>query len=384
MSMSVIALYENVDQAKSTVKELKNADISRSNIDFIKNADEDHQGFFKGLFSDADSDQAEAKKSLKKLQKIGIQREEAERYAAGVRDGCSLIIVHSDDSRKIERARQIMNRYALSDVDDRYGSGRSSTLEESQAGATSSASSSAGSSSGVGAGAATGSEVGLTNAGPSGKKLQAAEEELKVGKREVETGGVRASTRVKETPVEENINLREEKVDVQRRKVDRAVDSGDHIFEEESVEFTERHEEPVVSKETHVTEEVVINQEVEEHTETIRETVRSQEIDIEELSARGNTGRYAQFKGDFDRHYTTNYAGSGHSKEEYELGYRYGMALAEHGNHRNRKWDDVEAHARKGWETRNKGTWNDFRDSIRYGWDRIRGEEEGRRPTSGM
>src|SRR5690554_4591238 len=102
MSMSVIALYENVDQAKSKVKELKNADIKGSNIDFIKNADEDHQGFFKGLFSDTDSDQAEAKKSLKKLQNIGIQREEAERFAAGVRDGCSLIIVHSDDSRKIE------------------------------------------------------------------------------------------------------------------------------------------------------------------------------------------------------------------------------------------------------------------------------------------
>ena len=391
MTMSVIALYENVDQAKSTVKELKDADISRSNIDFIKNADEDHQGFFKGLFSDTDSDQAEAKKSLKKLQKIGIQPREAERYAAGVRDGCSLIIVHSDDRAKIERARQIMDRYALSNVGDRYGSEPRSTLKGSQAGAGSTASSSTSSASTdtgkVGAGAATGSEVGLTDAGPSGgasKKLQAAEEELKVGKREVETGGVRAFTRVTETPVEETVNLRDEKVDVQRHKVDRPVSEGDHIFEEESVAFTERHEEAVVSKETHVTEEVVINQEVEEHPETIRETLRSQEIDIETLSEGGNTGRFSQFKGDFDRHYAANYAGSGHSKEEYELGYRYGMALAEHGNHRNRTWDDVEPHARKGWETRNQGTWNDFRDSIRYGWDRIRGKEEGSRPSSGM
>ncbi|RVU41072.1 DUF2382 domain-containing protein [Lujinxingia sediminis] len=374
MTMSVIALYENVDQAKNTVKELKDADIHRSNIDFVKNAHEDHQGFFKGLFSDTKSDQAEAKKSLKKLQKIGVQPEEAERFADEVREGCSLIIVHSDDRAKIERARQIMDRYARSNLSAHNGSDRSSSIEGSPVGST-------------GAGAATGSEVGLTDPGPtasSSKTLQAAEEELKVGKRKVETGGVRAFTRVTETPVEETINLRDETVEVQRHKVDRPVGEDDSIFEEESVAFTERHEEAVVCKETHVTEEVVINQEVEEHPETIRETLRSQEIDIEELSEGSNPGRFAQFKEDFDRHYTANYAGSGHSKEEYELGYRYGMALAEHGSHRDRSWDDIEPHARKGWETRYKGTWNDFSDAIHYGWKRIRGEEEGQRPSPGM
>src|SRR5437764_3366736 len=45
------------------------------------------------------------------------------------------------------------------------------------------------------------------------------EEQLKVGKREVQRGGVRVFSRVVETPVNESVNLREEHVNVERRPV---------------------------------------------------------------------------------------------------------------------------------------------------------------------
>ncbi len=53
------------------------------------------------------------------------------------------------------------------------------------------------------------------------------EEQLNVGTREVESGGVRVSTRVEEVPVNEQVTLREETVDVHRRPVDRPASDAD-------------------------------------------------------------------------------------------------------------------------------------------------------------
>jgi hypothetical protein len=50
-------------------------------------------------------------------------------------------------------------------------------------------------------------------------------EQLQVGKREVEHGGVRVRSRVIEKPVEEHLRLREERVVVNRRPVNREVTS---------------------------------------------------------------------------------------------------------------------------------------------------------------
>lgn len=104
-------------------------------------------------------------------------------------------------------------------------------------------------------------------------------EELQVGKREVEKGGIRLRTRIVETPVEENINLREEKINIERTPVDRPADASD--LKEEQMELTERAEVPVVSKEARVVEEVSLNKEVTEKEESIQDTVRNTEVDVE-------------------------------------------------------------------------------------------------------
>jgi uncharacterized protein (TIGR02271 family) len=110
------------------------------------------------------------------------------------------------------------------------------------------------------------------------------EEQLNVSKREVEQGGVRVRTHVEERPVEETVNLREEHVKVERRPVNRPVGEGDmSAFKEGTIEVTERAEQPVVSKQARVIEEVNIGKEVTERQETVRDTVRRTDVDIDEL-----------------------------------------------------------------------------------------------------
>ena len=112
--------------------------------------------------------------------------------------------------------------------------------------------------------------------------IQAAEEELRVGKREVGRGGVRVRSYVTERPVEEQVELRQERVSVERRPVDRELAPGEAAFQERTIEAVERGEEAVVSKTARVTEEIGIRKDVERETETVRDTVRKQEIEVED------------------------------------------------------------------------------------------------------
>jgi uncharacterized protein (TIGR02271 family) len=112
------------------------------------------------------------------------------------------------------------------------------------------------------------------------------EEELRVGKREVERGGVRVESHVTETPVEEQVHLREERVHVERRPVDRPAGDAENLFREGTLEVSERAEEAVVAKEARVVEEVVVGKEVAERTETIRDTVRRTDVEVEEVEGR--------------------------------------------------------------------------------------------------
>ena len=118
----------------------------------------------------------------------------------------------------------------------------------------------------------------------AGESLPVIEENLQVGKQEVETGGARITSRLVETPVEENINLREEHVTVNRTPVDRPLSATDtNAFKEEEFEMTEHAEVPVVTKEARVVEEVSLNKNVEEREETIRETLRNTEVEAERI-----------------------------------------------------------------------------------------------------
>jgi uncharacterized protein (TIGR02271 family) len=116
------------------------------------------------------------------------------------------------------------------------------------------------------------------------------EENLNVGKQQVEAGGTRVTTNIVEEPVEKTVNLRNEQVHVERTPVDRPASTSDlDTFKEGQIELTEHAEVPVVSKEARVVEEVTINKSVEEREETIRDTVRNTEVKTERIDPKDNT-----------------------------------------------------------------------------------------------
>jgi uncharacterized protein (TIGR02271 family) len=106
----------------------------------------------------------------------------------------------------------------------------------------------------------------------------------------VDRGGVRVRSYVAETPVEEQIELREERVEVERRPVDQRVTDADRLFQEQTIELSERAEEGVVGKEAVVREEMGLRKDVDARTETVRDTVRHTEVDVEDDRRAG--GRY--------------------------------------------------------------------------------------------
>jgi len=118
------------------------------------------------------------------------------------------------------------------------------------------------------------------------------EERLRVGKREVGHGRVRIRSYVVETPVQEQVTLHEQRVQVDRHPVDHPVSAADDVFRERTIEATETGEEAVVSKEARVKEEVVVRKEAEERTQTVSDTVRRTEVKVED--ERGRTAPKAR------------------------------------------------------------------------------------------
>ncbi len=215
----------------------------------------------------------------------------------------------------------------------------------------------------------------------SSAAIPVVQEQLKVGKREVQRGGVRVFSRVVETPVDESIGLREEHVNVQRRTVDEPISSADSTaFKEQSIEMRETAEEAVVEKSARVVEEVMINKEVSQREQQIHDTVRHTEVEVEQLGA--GSARSGMMSDDdyYRNHFTSNYGSTGASYDDYAPAYSYGSEMARNQKYSGRKWDDVESDLSSGWATRagNKAgsTWEKMKAAVRHGWDRMTSDDD--------
>jgi uncharacterized protein (TIGR02271 family) len=425
MARSVVALYENFDTARQVVEELVDAGFDRSNISLVAN---DSSGKYSGYVNrtDANDDDVSAGEGagfgaivggliglgvalipgigpvvaagplaavlmggigavagaatggvVAGLVDLGMSEEEAGYYAEGIRRGGTLVTLMVDRDEHVSRAEEIMNRYSPIDLDNRSEQWRTEgwtgydvnaepyTGSTMTSGMTSSASMAA---SGSSREVQPGEQV----------KMDVIEEDLQVGKRAVEGGKVRVRSVIEETPVQEDVTLREEHVTVERRPVDRPASEADiNAFREKTVEVTERREEPIVRKEARVVEEVVIGKEVTEHTETVSDTVRRTDVQVEGAATTGmqsgTTYRpYTDYETSFRTHYNTTYGSSGYSWDQYNPAYRYGYTLATTDRYRDYDWDRLEPEARRYWDERNPNTWEQFKDSIRHAWNDVR------------
>lgn len=113
--------------------------------------------------------------------------------------------------------------------------------------------------------------------------LRLAEEQLDVGKRQVETGRARIRRFVTERPVEAQVTLHEEHAEMMRRAVTDPSPARDVDWADKTIEITETAEQAVVNKTAHVAEEVIIRKEGSDRVETVRGTVRRQQVELERL-----------------------------------------------------------------------------------------------------
>ena len=344
MSSNVIGLFESKSVADKVAQELLDAGFNQRNINRYEGSQDELE---------------------RELGREGISDADADYYAEGLRSGGALVSVRAKDNQ-VDEAVDIMNRYAnTGTADDATYEGVTAdggTVDYAASSAPSDLDTDLDSSLDTVAMGATTEVTDATTAAPlpattneGEARLAVAEERLVVGKRAVERGGMRVRRVVTERPVEEQVVLRDETIRVDRRPVDRSASGTEDLFSEQSFEFTETDEEAVVAKEARVIEEVVVGKTVEERTETVRDTVRRSDVEVEEVAGTGTTNLNADY-------------------DTSSPGYMYGQTLAGDVRYTDREWTDLEADARRDWETQNQGgVWEDVKDSVRGSWERARG-----------
>ncbi len=272
---------------------------------------------------------------------MGVPEEDAQHYSGLVKEGQALVMISTEDNRA-DAAASLLERYGADNVDERDGgAGRTQSATPVRAVA----------------------DTQRTVTAAAGSSIPVVEEKLEVGKRSVERGGVRVYSHMTEVPVTEQVNLREEHVKVDRRPVNReAVESDFTAFKEGTIEVRETAEEAVIGKRARVVEEVSVGKESTNRTETIKDSVRKTEVKVDQLG-----------RDTFQQHDTQSHAIRNEAFDSNAPGYQYGSQLAGDSRYAGRDWKDVESSARTDWEQRGEGTWESMKDSIRHGWDKVRG-----------
>lgn len=269
MANTLVALFNSEAQARSAMDALVEAGIQETYIEKSPDKITDHsegdgvvntgrRGFFASLFG-SDDDTASA-------------------YEKAVDQGNTVVTVDIDNAAQRQQAVEILNRFMPIDIESQGSFSGTAT--------TTGAATTAGTATTTGTTTdAVGSRQDLTGTTGNETRIPIIEEELHVGKREVERGGIRVVQRVTSRPVQESVTLREEHVTIERNPVNQPATAADiGAFKEGSFEVRETSEEAVVAKDARVVEEVVVSKDVDQRTETISDTIRRTDVDVQEIT----------------------------------------------------------------------------------------------------
>jgi uncharacterized protein (TIGR02271 family) len=275
MSQTVIGIFNTASDAEKAVERLLSANFTLDHVDVANNTSSTTSS------TTEDEKDVSTSKVGRFFQSLFGSSDEATAYSEVARRGKSLVTVHAQSQDDAMRAAEILDSCGAIDVNEQAAEyGISDRMETRNTGSYESD-----------------SEETRTDS-EENRSIPVIEEQLRVGKETVETGGARLRSRIVERPVEENLRLREERVTVERNTVDRpATDADLTSFQEGEIEMIERSEVPRVSKEARVVEEITLGKEVEEREETISDTVRRTEVDIENLSKDELTRKSGKKKG---------------------------------------------------------------------------------------
>ncbi|MBT2558041.1 DUF2382 domain-containing protein [Hymenobacter sp. ISL-91] len=266
---TVVGIFDNADHARQAAQTLKTAGFSLDDVDTISRDSKEGSNYYN---STGTSTEAAGDAASRTGDSIGNffsnlfgDDDDASRYSHVARNSHSLVTVHCKTADHAHKAAEILDNAGAINVDEK-------AQQTGYQGAAS-------------ANAMRGNtNANTTNTDNNEVSAKVIEENLQVGKRVEQTGGARLRSRIVERPVEASVRLREEHVNVERTPVNRPATEADfNAFKEGEVEVTERAERAVVGKEARVVEEVTLGKNVTEREETIRDTVRKTEVDVEQL-----------------------------------------------------------------------------------------------------
>ncbi|NVO32680.1 YsnF/AvaK domain-containing protein [Hymenobacter sp. P5342] len=270
MNQTVVGIFDTAAHANQAAQQLKTAGFSLDDVDTISRDSKDGSNYYNSTNTTTEAAGDAAGRTGDSIGSFfdnlfGGDSDNASRYSHAARNSNSMVTVHCKSADHAHKAAEIMDNAGAVDVDEKAQQ--------------------------------TGYQANAMNAGNDAKTMTAGnnemsakviEEELKVGKRVEQTGGARLRSRIVERPVEASVRLREEHVTVERTAVNRPATEADfNAFKEGEIEVTESAERAVIAKEARVVEEVTLGKEVTQREETIHDTVRKTEVEVEKLGTKG-------------------------------------------------------------------------------------------------
>ncbi|HEX8668038.1 MAG TPA: YsnF/AvaK domain-containing protein [Allosphingosinicella sp.] len=256
MSRTVTALYDTQAEAEAARQRLSSAvDVNSVRIIDKNSGGSGGSGGLNGVY---------------------MSNEDRHAYGEGLRRGGYLLCAEVGSDEDADRIVRLLEESAGVDLDERQQSWRSEGWQPHAPQSSRSA---------IGGGQSAATRTGGSVV--EEERIPVVEEELRVGKREVTRAGARVRSYVREIPVQEQVTLREEHVNVERRPVDQSASTtpaagGADLLQERTIEMRETAEEAVVQKVANVREEVVVSKTVEERSEQIADTVRRTEVEVDD------------------------------------------------------------------------------------------------------
>lgn len=276
-SRTVTAFFDSRSEADAAIAELHDAGVDDTNVSVRAGAEAgettaigetEHKGFFEALGD------------------FFMPDDDREVYAEGLRRGGYIVAVTTDGTND-DFIYDILESRGSVDLDERASTWRSEGWESQRPLTTASTGlldddleGTAILEDDVTYSAGATAVEGIT--GRDDDVIPVVEETLKIGKRDISHGRVRIRSYVTETPVSEQVSLHQERVSIERRPVDRPLSNADAAFRDMTIEAQETTEEAVIAKEARVVEEIGLRKEGHDRVETVTDTVRKQEVEIED------------------------------------------------------------------------------------------------------
>ncbi len=270
---TIVAVYDSATSAEAAVRALEAANVPASAI-----SRHSREGSMSGASMTPGPAQGEERGFWSSL--FGAEPDhDTSVYDRSMAGGGTVVSVQVPDAHH-DSVTAILESHNPVDLDERAASyGLPTSGATPMTGATSTGA--------TGTGATrTGISTGIAD---TDGKIQLAEENLVVGKRAVSGGTTRIRRYVVETPVEQEVTLHSERVVLDRHPVTGGTTVTGDAFTDRTIEMTETDEQAVVGKTAHVVEEISLRKEAIDRVETVKDTVRREDIKVETVPGEPST-----------------------------------------------------------------------------------------------